>query len=89
MSSLLFAMTKIDTVSRLRFSFSRSLSTNDDIVESREDEQHLFTKHMKDAVFMIPKPSLLVEAVSIIDEIYSEIERDLAAAIARREGHGG
>ena len=28
-----------------------------------------FSKHMQDAVFMIPKPSLLQEAVSIIDEI--------------------
>ena len=35
-----------------------------------------FSKYMKDAVFIIPKPSLLVEAVGIIDEIYIEIERE-------------
>ena len=35
-----------------------------------------FTRHMKDAVFLIPKPSLLVEAVGILDEIYKEIERE-------------
>lgn len=31
---------------------------------------------MKDAVFIIPKSSLLVEAVGIIDDIYKEIERE-------------
>jgi len=35
-----------------------------------------FTKHMKDAVFLIPKPSLLVEAVNIIDSIYDHIEKE-------------
>lgn len=32
-------------------------------------EKTLFSQHMKDAVFMIPKPTLLQEAVSIIDEL--------------------
>ena len=35
----------------------------------KNGEKTLFSEHMKDAVFMIPKPSLLQEAVSIIDEI--------------------
>ena len=35
-----------------------------------------FAQYMKDAVFIIPKPSLLVEAVGIIDAIYDEIERE-------------
>lgn len=35
-----------------------------------------FAKHMQDAVFIVPKASLLVEAVGIIDEIYTEIDRD-------------
>ncbi len=35
-----------------------------------------FTRHMNDAVFIIPKPSLLVEAVNIIDSIYEKIEKD-------------
>lgn len=39
-------------------------------------ETSLFTKHMKNSVFIIPKPSLLVEAVKTIDEIFEEIERD-------------
>ena len=34
------------------------------------------SRYMQDAVFIIPKPSLLVEAVGIIDEIYTEIERE-------------
>lgn len=35
-----------------------------------------FTHYMKDAAFIIPKPTLLVEAMSIIEEIYEEIEKD-------------
>ena len=35
-----------------------------------------FTHHMENAVFIIPKPSLLVEAMSTIEEIFVEIEKD-------------
>jgi type I restriction enzyme M protein len=35
-----------------------------------------FTHHMKNAVFIIPKPALLVEAVKTIDEIFDVMERD-------------
>ncbi len=35
-----------------------------------------FTHHMKNAVFIIPKPALLVEAVKTIDEIFKVMERD-------------
>lgn len=35
-----------------------------------------FTHHMKNAVFIIPKPSLLVEAMSTIEDIFAEIEKD-------------
>lgn len=35
-----------------------------------------FTKHMKNAVFIIPKPLLLAEAVKTIDEIFVEMEKD-------------
>ncbi|QEW05138.1 type I restriction-modification system subunit M [Nitrincola iocasae] len=35
-----------------------------------------FTHHMKNAVFIIPKPSLMVEAVKTIDEIFEVMERD-------------
>lgn len=38
-------------------------------------EQSPFAKHMGNAVFIISKPSLLVEAVTIIDEIFEEISK--------------
>ncbi|MCK4789471.1 MAG: N-6 DNA methylase [Desulfobacteraceae bacterium] len=41
-----------------------------------------FTRHMANAVFIIPKPSLLVEATKIIDKIFDEIEKD-----AEKGGH--
>ncbi|QDK79688.1 SAM-dependent DNA methyltransferase [Spirosoma sp. KCTC 42546] len=37
-----------------------------------------FAEHMKNAVFIIPKPSLMVDAVKIIDEIYIKITHDSA-----------
>ncbi len=42
-------------------------------------ESQPFAQAMQDAVFIIPKPSLLVEAVGIVDEIYGEIERERQA----------
>jgi type I restriction enzyme M protein len=35
-----------------------------------------FTKHMANAVFIMPKASLLVEAINIIEDIFKEIEKD-------------
>lgn len=35
-----------------------------------------FTKSMDNAVFIIPKPALLVEAINIIEQIFAEIEKD-------------
>lgn len=35
-----------------------------------------FGKHMNDAVFIMPKPSLLVESISTLDKIYELIEKD-------------
>ncbi len=35
-----------------------------------------FTHHMRNAVFIIPKPALLVEAVKTIDEIFAVMEKD-------------
>lgn len=35
-----------------------------------------FTKSMANAVFIMPKPSLLVEAIKIIDQIFIEVEND-------------
>lgn len=45
-------------------------------IKNLNDPSQPFTKHMKDAVFIIPKPSLLVEAVNIIDDMYSEMEKE-------------
>mgnify|MGYP000858836484 CR=1 FL=1 len=42
------------------------------------DEESHYAKHMANAVFIISKPSLLVEAVTIIDEIFEEIAREQA-----------
>lgn len=39
------------------------------------NEEGSFSKHMGNAVFIISKPSLLVEAVNIIDEIFDEIAK--------------
>jgi type I restriction enzyme M protein len=41
-----------------------------------------FTRHMENAVFLIPSANLLFGAVSLIDEIFEEIERE-----AREDGH--
>ncbi|MBP9782114.1 MAG: SAM-dependent DNA methyltransferase [Candidatus Pacebacteria bacterium] len=38
-------------------------------------EESPFAKHMGNAVFIISKPSLLVEAINIIDDIFEEISR--------------
>lgn len=39
-------------------------------------EESPFTYYMKNAVFIIPKPALLAEAMAIIEEIFDEIEKD-------------
>ena len=41
-----------------------------------------FTRHMANAVFIIPSANLLLGAISIIEDIFVEIERE-----AREEGH--
>jgi type I restriction enzyme M protein len=41
-----------------------------------------FTKHMANAVFIMPKASLMVSAINIVEEIFKEIEKD-----ARDGGH--
>ncbi len=38
-----------------------------------------FAEYMADAVFIIPKPTLLIEAVNIIDALYIEIEKEMQA----------
>lgn len=46
-----------------------------------------FTHHMKNAVFIIPKPALLVEAVKTIDEIFEVMEIDSRVNIRLRLGN--
>ena len=38
-------------------------------IKTLKDDDHHFSQSMKDAVFMIPRPSLLQESVRIIDEL--------------------
>jgi type I restriction enzyme M protein len=45
-------------------------------IKSLENGGQVFSRYMQDAVFIIPKASLLVEAVGIIDELYAELERE-------------
>lgn len=45
-------------------------------IKTLENGGEVFSQYMKDAVFIIPKASLLVEAVGIIDDIYAELERE-------------
>ncbi|TAE25576.1 MAG: SAM-dependent DNA methyltransferase [Cytophagales bacterium] len=46
------------------------------------DEDSPFVKHMQNAVFVIPKPSLMKDAVKLIEQIYTEIDND-----AKIKGH--
>jgi type I restriction enzyme M protein len=45
-------------------------------IKELDNDDASFTKHMANAVFIIPKPSLLLEAIKSIDEIYEEMEKD-------------
>ena len=45
-------------------------------IKGLQGDDEPFSKYMQDAVFIIPKASLLVEAIGVVDEIYVEIERD-------------
>ena len=47
-----------------------------------------FAKHMNDAVFIIPKPSLLVESIIAIDNLYETIERDSEAGQTFQDTQG-
>ncbi len=40
-------------------------------------DESLFTHHMQNAVFIIPKASLLTDAIDTIERIYKEIEKDV------------
>jgi len=44
-------------------------------LKSLGSEESSFAKHMSNAVFIIAKPSLLVEAINIIDNLFEEISK--------------
>lgn len=47
-----------------------------EFIKKLNSDTAFFTKHMESANFELRKPSLLVEAIKKIDEIYLEIEKD-------------
>ncbi len=55
------------------FPFLKEFSKSSNPENSDSDN---FTKHMANAVFIMPKASLLYQSISIIDDIFKEIERD-------------
>ena len=57
-------------------------------IKQLNGEGTAFGKHMRDAVFIIPKPSLLVEAISIIDNIYQIIEKESEAGQTFQDTQG-
>ncbi len=57
-------------------------------IKELKNGNQVFSDHMKDAVFIIPKPSLLVEAVNIIDKIYDEIDKEQKEGEAFQDTQG-
>lgn len=57
------------------FPFLKTFGENATSPEGKAGEG-LFTKHMANAVFIMPKASLLVSAINIVEEIFKEIEKD-------------
>lgn len=48
---------------------------NPALTANRQDSDN-FTRHMANAVFIMPKASLLVSAINIVEDIFKEIEKD-------------
>lgn len=57
-------------------------------LKSLGDKGGSFARHMDNAVFIISKPSLLVEAVNIIDEIFEEISKQESAGQGFQDTQG-
>ena len=64
------------------FPFIKALDHKTPTSEDLVTPTSSFSRHMANAVFLIPKPSLLVEAVNTIEELYAELDRD-----AKEGGH--
>ena len=63
------------------FPFLKDLNKLDELdfetgKKKKKSEENPFTKHMANAVFIMPKASLLVEAINIIEKIFDEIDKD-------------
>jgi type I restriction enzyme M protein len=77
---------------KLRWSYFKNLPAADMLVHVQQavfpflkslgEATSPFARHMENAVFIIPKPSLMVDAVRLIDEIFVEIDHD-----AHQKGH--
>jgi len=57
-------------------------------IKQLNGEGTAFGRHMKDAVFIMPKPSLLVESINIIDNIYQIIEKESEAGQTFQDTQG-
>jgi len=57
-------------------------------IKQLNGEGTAFGKQMRDAVFIIPKPSLLIESISIIDNIYQIIEKECEAGQTFQDTQG-
>jgi len=57
-------------------------------IKQLNGDESPFAKHMKDAVFIIQKPSLLVESIAIIDNIYKSIEEETLAGQTFQDTQG-
>lgn len=44
-------------------------------IKTLGESDSFFARHMNNAVFLIPKASLLIEAIKVIDSIYEELEK--------------
>jgi type I restriction enzyme M protein len=58
------------------FPFLKTFGENEAPSPSGRAGEGLFTKHMANAVFIMPKASLLVSAINIVEDIFKEIEKD-------------
>jgi len=58
------------------FPFLKTFGEDETPSASGRAGEGLFTKHMANAVFIMPKASLLVSAINIVEDIFKAIEKD-------------
>ncbi len=69
------------------FPFLKTLG-NKNLNKEESPKENSFAKHMSNAVFIISKPSLLAEAVGIIDAIFEEIAKQESAGQGFQDTQG-